>query len=118
MCSATHSVALHPRWAKYHLNRQLTAGAVWNCKHPRGKLIIRGLTLSAFTLIEPVVIRASIIVVNAVLAALCPTGASIWPLSKRQALALWDVHKQVLENANKVLAVGYRGAGGDGWDSE
>jgi tyrosinase len=42
-------------------------------------------------------------VINAVLAALCLTGAFAWPFSKRQALTLLDVQKQALENAYKVL---------------
>jgi hypothetical protein len=42
-------------------------------------------------------------VIHAVVAALCFTGASAWPFSRRQALSLQDVQKQALENAYKVL---------------
>jgi hypothetical protein len=118
MCSVTHSVPLHSRWARYYINRQLTAGAVWNCKNLRRKLITRGFTLSTFTLIEPVVIMAGTTAINAVLEALCLTDASAWPLFKRQTLTPRDVQKQVVENTYKVLAVKYCSAGRDNWDPE
>jgi tyrosinase len=41
--------------------------------------------------------------VKAVLAALCFTGASAWPFSKRQTLTLAGAQKQALQNAYKVL---------------
>jgi tyrosinase len=46
---------------------------------------------------------ASTAIINVVLAALCLTGASAWPFSRRQSLTLQDVQKQALENAFKVL---------------
>ena len=42
-------------------------------------------------------------VIKAVLAALCFTGVSAWPFSKRQTLTLATVQQQALDNALKVL---------------
>jgi tyrosinase len=42
-------------------------------------------------------------VINVLLAALCFTGTSAWPFSKRQTLTLQGVQKQALDNAFKVL---------------
>jgi tyrosinase len=42
-------------------------------------------------------------IVKAVVAALCLTGVSAWPFSKRQTLTLAAVQKQALDNALKVL---------------
>jgi tyrosinase len=47
---------------------------------------------------------AGITVINAMLAALCLTGASAWPFTKRQALTLQDVQTQALANTYKVLS--------------
>jgi tyrosinase len=48
---------------------------------------------------------AGTIVLKAIVAALCFTGASAWPfsISKRQTLTLATVQKQALDNALKVL---------------
>ena len=46
---------------------------------------------------------AGLTIVKAVVAALCLTGASAWPSSKRQTLTLDGVQKQALANAYKVL---------------
>ncbi|KAF1914270.1 hypothetical protein BDU57DRAFT_578059 [Ampelomyces quisqualis] len=42
-------------------------------------------------------------VIYAIVAALCFTGASAWPFSRRQAVTLQDVQQQALDNAYKIL---------------